>query len=379
MSKQRIVFAGAGTAGHVEPALAVARWISQEDPTIGITFIGTKSGVENTLVPQAGFNLELITKAAFPRKLDLALFTWPWKFAQSLMQTRSIVQGASLLIGFGGYVCAPAYLMAKMNKVQFLIHEANAKAGMANKFGAALGGTPLVAFKGNNQTFKDPLEVGIPLRASITHIARLMPQEREKLRAESLIALGLDPAKPTLLIFGGSLGSMKFNEAIQGALEYVLGIGVQVIHGVGSNNALPAARQGYVPLSYISDMAQAYAAADCVISRSGAVTTTETGVLGLYSIYIPLEIGNGEQRVNAEIVASQGGGEIVSNSDFTAEFILANIHNWFEKADAYRRTGSKVDFPLDAAMRIGIKALAQLRIVSKMQGASRAHTGRKRR
>jgi len=374
---RRIVFAGAGTSGHVEPALAVARWIAKEDPSIGITFIGTPTGVENQLVPDAGFELQLITKASFPRSVNKDALLWPIRFVRSFLQTRSIIRGSSMLIGFGGYVCAPAYLMAKLEGVTTFIHEANAKPGMANKLGAALGGVPLLAFESNTKSFNDSLVVGIPLRSSITHIARLTPHERELLRAQSLTQRGLDPAKPTLLVFGGSLGSVRFNDAICGALDLLLSMGVQVIHGVGKNNPLPEAKPGYQPLAYIDDMANAYACADCVISRSGAVTTTETGVLGLYTIYVPLNIGNGEQRFNAEIVVANGGGEIVNNDEFTSKLIIDSVGTWFERSDIYRRSGRTMNFPLDGAMRIGVKALAQLRIVERNRDAARARRGRR--
>lgn len=375
--QRRIVFAAGGTAGHVEPALAVARWIAQEDPGIAITFIGSAGGVENKLVKEAGFELRLITKAPFPRKLNVSTILWPARFIRSIMEARSIVRGASLVIGFGGYVCAPTYAMARAQGVSLFFHEANAKPGMANKLGAALGGVALLAFENSRHSFNDPLVVGIPLRAGITHLARLLPSERAKLREQSLIGMGLDPNRPTILVFGGSLGSVRFNEAIAGALGALLASGIQVIHAVGKNSELPKGQTGYLPLEYIDDMATAYAAADCVIARSGAVTTTETGVLGLYSIYVPLAIGNGEQKFNAELVVAHGGGEIVDNSEFNSELIRASIAGWLDRAEIYRRSGRKLDFPLDGAMRIGIKGLAQLRIVAKQRDAALGTSGRR--
>ena len=154
-------------------------------------------------------------------------------------------------------------------------------------------------------------------------------------------------------------------------------MGVQVIHAVGKTNPLSEAKPGYQPLAYIDDMASAYASADCVISRSGAVTTTETGVLGLYTIYVPLNIGNGEQRFNAEIVVANGGGEIVNNEHFTSQLIIDSVGTWFERSDVYRRSGRTMNFPLDGAMRIGVKALAQLRIVERNRDAARARRGRR--
>ena len=365
--KRRVIFAGAGTAGHVEPALAVARWLRKEDPSIEIVFLGTAQGVENTLVPAAGFELVTIRKAAFPRTLNPAALLWPLRFTQSLLQVYRSVRRSTLVIGFGGYVCAPAYVAARLARVEAFAHEANAKAGMANKLGARLGATLMRAFEGAGEG----LVVGIPLRSEITHLARVSAAERATMRTQALCSLGLDPARKTLLIFGGSLGSAKFNSAIAGALSEIVNSGVQVIHSVGGKNELPPASPGYLPVQYISDMAQAYAAADCVISRSGAVSVTETGVLGLYAIYVPLDIGNGEQLFNARIVVDQGGGEIVANKEFSSELIIQSLPGWMERAEKYRASGVAMNFPLDSAMRIGVKALSALRVAEKRRGASR--------
>ncbi len=364
----KIILAGAGTAGHVEPALAVARWIREHAPETELLFLGTATGVENRLVPAAGFPLVTITKAAFPRTLSASALTWPVRFGSSLLQVRSIIRGSALVIGFGGYVCAPAYSVAKTLGIPFLIHEANAKAGMANRLGAALGGEVLRAFGTSSVQEKSNNVVGIPLRSEIVTLAGLTADQRRAFREAARSELGLDPAAPTLLIFGGSLGSLRFNQAISNSLEFILAQGIQVIHAVGGNNELPYARPGYHPVPYIDQMAKAYGAADVVIARSGAVTTTETGLLGIYSIYIPLDIGNGEQRFNAEIVTTQGGGEIVPNVEFSAETIKASLARWLTSADEYRSSGKRIDFPVDAAAQIGQRAIEL--ITAKKKGSS---------
>ena len=364
----KIILAGAGTAGHVEPALAVARWIREHAPETELLFLGTATGVENRLVPAAGFPLVTITKAAFPRTLSASALTWPVRFGSSLLQVRSIIRGSALVIGFGGYVCAPAYSVAKTLGIPFLIHEANAKAGMANRLGAALGGEVLRAFGTSSVQEKSNNVVGIPLRSEIVTLAGLTADQRRAFREAARSELGLDPAAPTLLVFGGSLGSLRFNQAIANSLEFILAQGIQVIHAVGGNNELPYARPGYHPVPYIDQMAKAYGAADVVIARSGAVTTTETGLLGIYSIYIPLDIGNGEQRFNAEIVTTQGGGELVPNVEFSAETIKASLARWLTSADEYRSSGKRIDFPVDAAAQIGQRAIEL--ITAKKKGSS---------
>ena len=351
----KIIFAGAGTAGHVEPALAVANWLRGHDQNIEMHFLGSEGGVENRLVPAANFPLSLINKTPFPRRLNGDLLRWPFKFLSTLRQVREVVRGADLVIGFGGYVAAPAYLTARQMGIPIIAHEANAKAGMANKLAKFCGATNLRAFGDPS-----PERVGIPLRDSIVELAQLSASDRLVAKHHALRSLHLDPMAPTILIFGGSLGSMKFNSTIEKAREAICASGIQIIHGVGANNELPHAAAGYLPLSYIDDMAKAYAAADLVISRSGAVTVAEVSVLGIYSLFIPLPIGNGEQVENARSIVEQGGGELLDNSRFTAEWLINEIPGVMERARRWHAAQKHIDFPLNAAEQIGLRSLKEL-------------------
>jgi len=351
----RIVLAGAGTSGHVEPALAVAIWFQENLPEAELIFLGTTGGVENRLVPAAGFSLQLIDKVPFPRTINGALFTWPLRFLKSLKQVRKIVKSSDLVIGFGGYVAAPAYLSARFSGIPIVAHEANAKEGMANKLAQLCGAISLRAFG-----TPAPERVGIPLRKNIVELAQLTSSERVLAKHHALRALRLDPQIPTILVFGGSLGSMKFNGEIAKAKSALMDAGFQIIHGVGAANELPEASESYLPLHYIDDMAQAYAAADLVISRSGAVTVVEVGVLGVYSLFIPLPIGNGEQVDNARAVVAQGGGEILANSDFSSEWLQEHLTSLMDRARKWQESGSRIDFPLNAAEQIGLRSLKEL-------------------
>ena len=351
----KIVFAGAGTAGHVEPALAVAQWLRAQGQEIEMIFLGTEGGVENRLVPAANFPLVLINKTPFPRRVNGELIRWPINFFRTLLQVRQVVKGADLVIGFGGYVAAPAYLTARIKRVPIIAHEANAKTGMANKLAKFCGATVLRAFGEST-----PERVGIPLRESIVELSRLSASERLTAKHHALRSMHLDPSAPTILIFGGSLGSMKFNATIEKARTAISASGIQMIHGVGTNNELPSASAGYLPLHYIDDMAMAYAAADLVISRSGAVTVAEVSVLGIYSLFIPLPIGNGEQIENARSVVEQGGGEILDNSAFSAEWLIAEIAEILERAERWHDGQKRIEFPLNAAEQIGLRSLKEL-------------------
>ena len=351
----RIVLAGAGTAGHVEPALAVASWLRVNSPETEFTFLGTAEGVEVNLVPAASFELCLIDKAPFPRRINAGLIRWPARFRKTLRQTEELLRGADLVIGFGGYVAAPAYLAARRLGIPMIAHEANAKMGLANKLARRCGATVLRAF-GN----EDADRVGIPLRSSIVALSHLDYAQRAIAKQKALNDLKLDPSAPTILIFGGSLGSVKFNETVAAARREISGTGAQIIHAVGAKNELPQAQAGYLPMRYIDDMASAYAASDLVISRSGAVTVAETGVLGIYSLYIPLPIGNGEQVENAREVVARGGGEILKNEEFTSAWLTSNIARLLEKARLRRQSGERINFPLNASEAIGLRSLKVL-------------------
>ena len=350
-----VLFAGAGTAGHVEPGLAVAHWLRQEHPEIDIKFLGTPGGVENNLVPAAGFQLLLVEKTPFPRRVNKELFTWPLRFRRTLRETRTYMVSVDLLVGFGGYVAAPAYLAARRARIPIIAHEANAKMGLANRLAVRCGGVILRAFVSGTDEV-----VGIPLRDSIVALAELNHDQRQVEKIKSRRSMNLDPDAPTILVFGGSLGSVKFNEAISQAQRDISKMGYQIIHAVGGKNEVPLAQAGYLPMAYIQDMASAYAASDLVISRSGAVTVTETGVLGIYSLYVPLPIGNGEQAINAQVVSDHGGGEVIPNKVFNAQWLIANIERLMTRAQSYSLTGIHQEFPLDASAQIGRRILKEL-------------------
>lgn len=351
----KIFFAGAGTSGHVEPALAVARWLRENHSDISSHFLGTDEGVEMRLVPAADFPLHLISKTPFPRRANLQMLRWPSRFRRTLHQTEALISGSDLVIGFGGYVAAPAYLAARRLGIPIIAHEANAKMGLANKLARRCGALMVGAFS------RDPAaRVGIPLRPAIVELATSGGVARQARKARALRAMNLDPLAPTILVFGGSLGSVKFNETIAVAQNEISRLGFQIIHAVGGKNELPQAQAGYFPTSYIEDMAGAYAASDLVISRSGAVTVTETGVLGIYTLYVPLPIGNGEQAHNAKIVTDRGGGEILKNDAFTSAWLTANISRLVRSAQSYSASGAYLDFPLDASATIGAEVLKVL-------------------
>ena len=327
----KIVLAGAGTAGHIEPALAVADAWRKEFPASQFEFVGTSAGLENTLVTAAGYKLTSIPKVTLPRSLKPSGLLAPLRFGQALAKSGQIVKGAECVIGFGGYVSAPIYLAAAMRRIPFVIHEANAVPGWANKFGAFLGGAMAVGKPVKGGKFKNAEVVGLPLKSAISSALDSAKSDWPAARASAKAKLGITSGKPLLLIMGGSQGSAVINSVVASSLSSLL-VDFEIFHSVGGKNQLPSATAGYQPVSYIQDMATAYLAADLVIGRSGAITCAEVNALGKYAIFIPLAIGNGEQARNADFLVEQGRAELVQQSEFSKEWLLNNISRGLAKS-----------------------------------------------
>ncbi|WP_328392206.1 undecaprenyldiphospho-muramoylpentapeptide beta-N-acetylglucosaminyltransferase [Nocardia sp. NBC_00416] len=323
-----VIVAGGGTAGHIEPALAVADALRRLDPGIRVTALGTRRGLETTLVPERGYPLELIPPVPLPRKPSADLLRLPSRIRASVTRTREIIDAveADVIVGFGGYVALPAYLAAgrglrrRRRAVPVVVHEANAKAGIANKVGARRAARVLAAVPDSGLAADI---VGIPVRSAITSL------DRAGLRAQARAHFGLPTDGPVLLVFGGSQGARSLNDAISGAAPQLAAAGISVLHAHGPKNTLdvvsvdPAAP--YVAVPYLSRMDLAYAAADAVVCRSGAMTVAEVSAVGLPAVYVPLPHGNGEQELNARPVVAAGGGRIVPDSELSPKYVIDEV------------------------------------------------------
>ena len=340
---KRIIVAGGGTAGHIEPALAVARRWQLAHPDSQITFLGTKAGLETTLVTATGFALTLIPKVSVPRRISPALLLLPFSLLRAISQSMKAIKGADLVIGFGGYVSAPAYLAAALTRTPFVIHEANARPGLANRLGALFTRYTAVAHPVMGGSLKKSLLTGLPLKENIASAHESAQNDWRSARLAAKRALGFDEQAPLVFIFGGSQGSVAINEVIARSQQALASQGVNILHGVGARSALPESHDSYRAVNYISDMATAYLAADLIIARSGAVTCAEVNTLGRYALFIPLPIGNGEQNLNAASLISQGRAEILPQAQFTAEWIAANLSRLLARSSAAPISGSTID------------------------------------
>lgn len=325
----KILFAGGGTAGHVEPALAVARAWHNAHPNDEILFVGTAQGLENSLVPAAGFTLSHIPKVAIARKLSPTLLKVPFQLIASISAVRKLLRGVDCAIGFGGYVSAPLYIAAALARVPFVIHEQNARPGWANRLGARFTSYLALSYPVSNREFAQAELTGLPLRADVlTALSQASADwSAARIKAKEAIAsrYGLDPKKPLVFIFGGSQGSQVINSVIENSRQLLAHSGANFLHGVGRNNPLPQRSDSYCAVNYIDEMAQCYLAADLLIARSGAVTCAEAQALSRYSLFIPLPIGNGEQALNAATLVDAGRAQILQQRDFTPQWLEANL------------------------------------------------------
>ncbi|GAB3585045.1 UDP-N-acetylglucosamine--N-acetylmuramyl-(pentapeptide) pyrophosphoryl-undecaprenol N-acetylglucosamine transferase [Calidifontibacter terrae] len=337
-SIRSVLLAGGGTAGHVSPLLATADALRERHPDITIRVLGSEGGLEEELVPARGYQLSLIPKVAFPRRPNAAALRFPGKFRAAVKYTRAVMDeiDAAVVVGFGGHVSTPAYLGAR-GRVPFVIHEQNARPGLANRLGARM--TPYVATTFSSTPLPHAQVIGLPLRREISGL------DRSAGRAAARAGFGLDPDRPTLLVTGGSLGAISLNEATWGARDALSAAGVQVLHVTGRGKAIdvsdrPAGAAPYVVLDYADRMDLCYAAADLVVARAGAGMVCETSAVGLPSVFVPLPIGNGEQNLNAADAVAAGGAFLVANDDFTSGWVTDHLVPLITDADRLATMGS---------------------------------------
>jgi UDP-N-acetylglucosamine--N-acetylmuramyl-(pentapeptide) pyrophosphoryl-undecaprenol N-acetylglucosamine transferase len=314
------LLAGGGTAGHVNPLLALADRIRLHEPEAVIIALGTSEGLESRLVPLRGYELATVERLPFPRKLNGYALKFPARYSRAVKAVRELIKsrGVDVVVGFGGYASAPAYDAAKAEDIPLVIHEANALPGMANRRGAKFASAIAVAFDGT--PLKKAVCVGMPLRAEIEALFSGVD------KAAARKHFGLDESTVTLLVTGGSLGAKRINETIEASRHLFSAAGIQVLHIMGNRSELPEVHEPhYVRIAYCDQMQLAISAADVAISRAGAATVSEFTAIGLPAIYVPYPVGNGEQALNAKSAVASDAALIVKDVDFTPAFVAETV------------------------------------------------------
>lgn len=287
---RRAIISGGGTGGHIFPAIAIANELKAQFPEIEILFVGAEGRMEMEKVPQAGYVIKALPIAGFQRKNLLANFSLPLKVVKSLLKARAIINEfkPDVVIGVGGYASGPTLKMANIMGIPTVIQEQNSFPGKTNKILSKNAALICVAYDGLERFFpKEKIVLtGNPIRQTMVEIAGK--------RDQAFTHFGLDSSKPTLLVIGGSLGARTLNEAMDTHIEKLSAAGVQVIWQCGKfyadqlfhkwDGKLP---EGVWLNPFIFDMDYAYAAADIIVSRAGAISVSELCLVGKPTILVP--------------------------------------------------------------------------------------------
>ena len=336
----RVLFAGGGTAGHINPALAIAGYLREKQPDAEILFIGNRGGMEEKLVPKAGFAMKTIVISGFQRKMTPKAIAHNVKtltrVVTSSHQARRIIRefAPDLCVGTGGYVGGPVVRTAMKLGIPAVIHEQNAYPGVTNKMLSADAARVMMAVSDAEKYMKPGARcvlTGNPIRPEI------LREERAAARKK----LGVDD-RPLILSFGGSLGARKVNEAVADLMTHTIPGGkFQHIHGYGQYSRwMPdlLREKGIDPdktpqldlREYIHDMPVCLAAADLVISRAGAMTLSEIQATGKGSILIPSpNVAENHQFHNAMALVNRGAAEIVEEKDLTGDVLWEKVQKIF--------------------------------------------------
>ena len=314
-SPLRIIISGGGTGGHIFPAVAIANELRHRLPDAEILFVGANGRMEMTRVPEAGYKIVGLDITGLQRRLTPQNLLFPLRVLRSVRKAGKLIEAfrPDAVVGVGGYASAPVLLAATSRGIPSLIQEQNSYAGLVNKLLARRVNKICVAYDGMEKFFppKKLVETGNPVRAEIAHGDR----------AEALKFFGLDPHKKTLLVIGGSLGARTLNQATAAALPQLRAAGVQLLWQTGKlyfpeAQQLAAAHQhaNLHALEFIKRMDLAYAAADVVISRAGALSVSELCLTGKASILVPSpNVAEDHQTKNALALASKGAAVLISD------------------------------------------------------------------
>lgn len=315
----RVVIAGGGTAGHVIPAIALASAFEEAE----VTFIGTAGGAEATLVPSAGFPLEIVDVRGFDRARPASVVTTGARAAKATGDAIRCLKklAPDVVVGMGGYVSLPVCLAAVARRAPVVLHEQNIVFGLANRVCKPIARRIGVSFDETlTAAGRRGVLVGNPVRSDIAAI------DREADRKSGYESFDLDPSRRTVLVFGGSQGAQRINQAAIGlASIWADRDDLQVLHIAGrieSTSFVEQARQRlragnliYRVIGYVDRMVDAYAVGDVAICRGGATTVAELGVVGLPAVIVPYPYHRDKQQERHGRVLERAGAAIVLADD----------------------------------------------------------------
>jgi len=357
----KVIFAGGGTAGHINPALAIANELKRRSENVEILFVGTERGMENRLVQKNGFDIKNIDILGFKRKLTFKNVEVAWKAFCSLQDCKKIIEEfkPDIVVGTGGYVSWPVLHVATRKKIPTLIHEQNVFAGVSSRQLSKNVDVVAISFEESRKYFskaKKIIHTGNPIRSEFFDIAPVEARSRLKL-----------DSRPCILAFGGSLGAQKFNEAVlQLIIENSKKNRYQILFSTGEqfyDEAMEFVKK-HVPkdestsiFKYIYNMDEAMQAADLVVARAGAITVSELAALGKASILIPSpNVTANHQEHNGRALEKKDAAKVILESEIMSsedalskavDNILSNPEEGLRMAKNAREAGI-----MDATARI---------------------------
>lgn len=360
-TETRIIISGGGTGGHLFPALAIAEALVKLEPAVNLLFVGALGKIEMNKVPAAGYRIIGLDIRGLQRSLSWQNLYFPVRLLKSLFKSRSILKKfkPQAVVGVGGYASGPVLFMAEKLKVPSLIQEQNSFPGITNKLLAHGAARICVAYGGMEKFFPKPklILTGNPVRSTIV--------EQKGSRDQALAALGLRNDQPVLLVLGGSLGARTLNDCFFEALPRLAGAGIQLIWQTGSRYyADLTAKAGVLPagifmVEFITDMDQAYAAADLIISRAGAGTISELAWAGKPVILVPSpNVAEDHQTRNAQALVKTGAALMVTDAQAPA-MLVSQAMELIDDAVACTALGKNISlhaYP-DAALKIAKEIL----------------------
>ena len=357
MSQRPILIMAGGTGGHVYPALAVARALQARSRDV--VWLGTERGLEARVVPAAGIEIEWVSVKGLRRKGLAALLVAPFQLLWALLQSLGVIlrRRPSAVLGMGGFVSGPGGLAAWLTLRPLLIHEQNAVAGLTNRLLARLARVVLQAFPGSFNSRVVAETVGNPVRADIAAVAP--PAER----------YGAREGRLRLLVLGGSQGALALNETVPAAIGRLAEAERPLVRHQCGEATLDITRQAYARqdleadvVPFIEDMAAAYAWADLVVCRSGALTVAELCAVGLPALFVPYPAAvDDHQTANARPMADAGAAVIIDQSMLNPEVLATQLRDWLADRQGLRDRAEKArDLARpDALARITERCLQQ--------------------